>query len=72
MAYVCCCLQEAANDIKSQEVIAREVSDFMTNIGSVRVSVDLLNRHAAAHEQGAIKSCSIKSFHVHHLVASSL
>ena len=30
-----------AKDVKSQEIIAKEVTAFMTNIGSVRVSTHL-------------------------------
>lgn len=34
----CVLLQEVASDVRSQEIIAKEVTSFMTNIGSVRVS----------------------------------
>lgn len=49
-------MQEVAGDVKSQEIIAREVTTFMTNIGSVRVSYRAGVRGMTQHQRGSQRS----------------
>lgn len=46
-------LQDVAKDVTSQEIIAKEVTTFMQNIGSVRVRAMLAIDKTCCHRQHA-------------------
>lgn len=47
---MCMSVQEVSNDVASQEIIAKEVTEFMLTAGSVRVS----GCSTAAQQSGAL------------------